>query len=282
MTREERDEQLDEGLALVREEAAETAAAEARTVVLRRYWPLMVAAMAVVSLVVSVVVGLVVSGLSDQQAATDAAVRVLSTQAGEAKDAGDKANRELAARGQATVPIPQPGQAPDTEVIVSAATARVLASLPNLRPTAAELGQAVARYVAANPIAAPGPTPLQISTALAGYLATNPPPKGERGATGETGATGKTGDQGPKGDKGDQGDRGADGHTPTTEEIQAAFAAYLRDHPDALCPRGGTFAQLTVRTENGGTADVYTCVVATYPTTPPPSTTPPALPIPRR
>lgn len=281
MTREERDDQLDEGLALVRAGAAETAAAEARNVVLRRYWPRLVVAMAAVSLAISVFVVWAVSGLSDQQAATDAAVSVLSTQAREAKASGDKANTELAARGQATVPIPQPGQAADTEVIVSAATARVLASLPNLHPTAAELGQAVARYVAANPIQAPGPTPLQISTALAGYLATNPPPKGERG---ETGATGKTGDQGAKGDqgeKGDKGDRGEDGHTPTTEEIQAAFADYLRSHPDALCPRGGTFAQLTVRTENGGTADVYTCVVATYPTTPPP-TTPPALPIPRR
>ncbi|WP_410676642.1 collagen-like protein [Amycolatopsis sp. cmx-4-68] len=275
MTR-ERDDQLDEGLALVREGAAETAAAEARNVVLRRYWPRLVVAMAAVSLAVSLFVVWTVSGLSDQQSATDAAVSVLSTQAREAKDAGDKANQQLAARGQATVPIPQPGQAADTEVIVSAATARVLASLPNLHPSAAELGQAVARYVAANPIQAPGPTPLQISTALAGYLATNPPPPGPRGETGATGETGKAGDQGPKGDK---GDRGEDGHTPTAEEIQQAFAAYLREHPDALCPRGGTFAQLTVRTEDGGTADVYTCVVATYPTTPPPSTTPPALPI---
>ncbi|SEB43682.1 hypothetical protein SAMN04489727_1734 [Amycolatopsis tolypomycina] len=275
MTR-ERDEQLDEGLALVREGAAETAAAEARSVVMHRYWPRLVAAMAAVSLAVSLFVVWAVSGLSDQQAATDAAVSVLSTQAREAKASGDKANQQLAARGQATVPIPQPGQAADTEVIVSAATARVLASLPNLHPTAAELGQAVARYVAANPIQAPGPTPLQISTALAGYLATNPPPPGPKGETGQTGEPGKDGEQGPKGDK---GDRGEDGHTPTTEEIQQAFADYLRDHPDALCPRGGTFAQLTVRTEDGGTADVYSCVVATYPTTPPPSTTP-APPIP--
>lgn len=274
MTREERDEQLDEGLALVREGAAETAAAEARNVVMRRYWPRLVVAMAAVSLAVSLFVVWAVSGLSDQQAATDAAVSVLSTQAHEAKDAGDKANRELAARGQATVPIPQPGQAADTEVIVSAATARVLASLPNLHPGGAELGQAVARYVAANPIQAPGPTPLQISTALAGYLATNPPPAGPRGETGEPG---KTGDEGPKGDK---GDRGEDGHTPTTEEIQQAFADYLRDHPDALCPKGGVFAQLTVRAEDGSTADVYTCVVATYPSTPPPSTPPaPLIPL---
>jgi hypothetical protein len=272
MTREERDDQLDEGLALVREGAAESAAAEARSVVLRRYWPRLVVAMAAVSLAVSLFVVWAVSSLSDQQAATDAAVSVLSTQAKDAKDAGDKANAQLAARGQATVPIPQPGQATDTDVVVSAATARVLASLPNLRPTAAELGEAVARYVAANPIQAPGPTPLQISSALAGYLVTNPPPRGPQG---ETGATGATGDQGPKGDK---GDRGEDGHTPTTDEIQQAFADYLRDHPDALCPKGGTFAQLSVATGDGGTADVYTCLLATYPTTPP--STPPALPIP--
>lgn len=273
MTREERDEQLDEGLALVREGAAETAAAEARSVVMTRYWPRLVVAMAAVSLAVSLFVVWAVSGLSDQQAATDAAVSVLGTQAREAKASGDKANEQLAARGQATVPIPQPGQAADTEVIVSSATARVLASLPNLHPTAGELGQAVARYVSSNPIQAPGPTPLQISTALAGYLATNPPPTGPKG---EAGQTGERGEEGPKGEK---GDRGEDGHTPTTEEIQQAFADYLRDHPDALCPKGGVFAQLTVRTEDGGTADVYSCVVATYPSTPPPST-PPALPIP--
>lgn len=277
MTRDEQDAQLDEGLALVREGAAETAAVDARHDLWRHHWPRLVAAMAGLSLVVSLFVGWALSGLYDYQASTDAAVSVLRTQANEAKTAGDRANAELAARGQATVAIPQPGQAPDTDVIVGAATARVLASLPDARPTAAALGAAVANFFAANPLSPPGPTPLQISTALAGYLATSPPPAGPQG---ETGVPGQPGQPGEKGDQGDQGDRGPDGHTPTAQEIQTEFAAYLRDHPDALCPRGGTFAQLSIATEDGGTADVYTCVVETYPNTPAPTTTtnPPLIP----
>lgn len=275
MTREERDDQLAEGLALVRQGAAETAAATAQRMIWRRYWPQLVATMAALSLLVSGLSWWALSGLYDYQATTDAAVSVLRTQATDAKASGDRANEQLAARGQATVAIPQPGQAPDTEVIVSAATARVLAALPNVRPTAEQLGGAIAQFFAANPLTPPGPTPLQISQALAGYLATSPPPSGPRGDTGETGQPGQPGE---KGDKGDPGTTGEPGPPPTAEQIQAAFAAYLRDNPDALCPKGGTFAQLSIATEDGGTADVYTCVVETYPNTPAPSTT--ALPIP--
>ncbi|UUV34372.1 hypothetical protein NQK81_13255 [Amycolatopsis roodepoortensis] len=259
-----RDEQLDEGLALVRAGADESARRE----VWRHTWPKIAVAVAVLSLVVSGVSVWGLSGLYDTQASTDAAVSVLRTQATEAKAAGDRANAELAARGQPPVPIPQPGQAPDTDVIVAGAAARVLASLPDVRPTAAELGAAVAQFFAANPISAPGPTPLQISTALAGYLATSPPPPGPPGEPGQPGQPGKPGEPGP---------RGEPGPPPTAEQIRAEFAAYLRDNPNALCPKGGVFAQLSITTDDGGTADVYTCVVETYPnttttTTPPPTT----------
>lgn len=270
MTREDRDDQLDEGLALIREEADERAERAVHHKFWHHYWPrYIVPLVALVALLVSVAVVWTTSGLYDRQAGTDAALAVVRDQAKDAKTAGDQANAQLQARGQAAVPIPQPGQAPDIDVVVSAATARVLASLPNQRPTAAELGEAVARWFAANPINPPGPTPLQVAAALAGYLATNPPPAGPKG---EQGAQGQPGHDGAKGD---QGDPGKDGHTPTTEEIQQAFADYLRDHPDALCPKGGTFAQLSVVTQDGGSADVYTCVVKTYP-----SPTPSALPIP--
>ncbi len=268
MTREERDEQLDEGLALVRQDADESARRE----VWRHTWPKIAVAVAVLSLVVSGVTVWALSGLYDYRATNEAAVSVLRTQATDAKAAGDRANEQLAARGQAPVPIPLPGQATDTDVIVSAATARVLAALPDARPTAAELGGGIAQYFAANPITPPGPTPLQISTALAGYLATSPPPSGPKGDSGENGQPGQPGQ---KGDPGDKGDTGEPGRPPTSEEIQAAFASYLRDNPNALCPKGGVFAQLTIAIEDGGTADVYTCVVETYPSTtmPAPGTT---------
>ncbi|WET79226.1 collagen-like protein [Amycolatopsis sp. QT-25] len=274
MTRQERDDKLAEGLALVREGADESAAVTARREVWRHSWPRLAVAVALLSLVVSAGAVWALTGLYDYQASTDAAVSVLRTQANEAKSAGDRANAELRARGQATVAIPQPGQAPDTDVIVGAATARVLASLPDTRPSAADLGGAIARYFAANPLSPPGPTPLQISTAVAGYLATSPPPAGPRGETGQPGQPGKAGEPGSPGAKGEKGDPGDPGRPPTAEEIHSAFAAYLRDNPDALCPRGGTFAQLAVSTGGGGTADVFTCVVTTYPSTPPPGTTP--------
>ncbi|WP_372672964.1 hypothetical protein [Amycolatopsis kentuckyensis] len=270
------DSRLDEGFALLREEAADSAEKVSREF-WRRYWPWIAFGMAtlaiIVSVIVSVTVGPALSGLYARQDSQDAAISYLRSQADAAKTAGDRANAELSRRGQAQVPIPNPGQASDTDVIVSAATARVLASLPSVRPTAAELGAGIARYVADNPITVPGPTPMQISASLAGYLATNPPPAGP------TGAAGRDGQQGPKGDKGDRGEQGP---APTTEQIQDAFASYLREHPEALCPKGGTFAQVRVVLANGGTADTYTCVVATNPPSPASSTTaqPSLLPIP--
>lgn len=265
-----RDEQLDEGLALVRAGADESARRE----VWRHTWPKIAVAVAVLSLVVSGVTVWGLSGLYDTQASTDAAVSVLRTQATEAKASGDRANAELAARGQPPVPIPQPGQAPDSDVIAAGAAARVLASLPDVRPTAAELGGAVARYIAANPIS--GPTPLQISTALAGYLATSPPPSGPKGDPGATGQPGKPGDKGAPGDKGDKGDPGERGPAPTAEQIQTEFAAYLRANPDALCPQGGVFGRVTVPVVDGGgrpgSRVIYTCVVTDDPPTSRPST----------
>lgn len=276
MTREERDNQLDEVLALVREEADERAEVAVNRKFWHETWPrYVVPLVAALALLFSVGATLFVTRVTSRQDASDAAISVVRDQAVQAKASGDKANAELEARGQAAVPIPQPGQASDIDVIVSAATARVLASLPSLHPTAAELGQAVARWFAANPVNPPGPTPLQVSSALAGYLVTNPPPSGPRGETGVPGEPGQPGQPGEKGEKGDQGD------PPTTEEIQAAFVQYVQEHPDVLCPRGGSFAQLRLQLADGGSADSWQCVVATYP---PPTTTTttdtPILPIP--
>lgn len=248
----------------------EGARAEARRDFWRNYWPRRVVPWLVAfTTVISVITGVVVANLYGLQSNTQAAVDALAVQAKESKAAGDKANAELQARGQTPVPIPTPGTAPDADVIASAAAAKVLALLP-VYVTRAELGRGIAEYLAANPVSPVGPTPTQIASVLAGYLATNPPPSGPPGATGQNGEPGQPGQPGVEGPKGDKGD------PPTMEEIQAAFVQYVQDHPDALCPRGGSFAQLRVQLADGGSADTWTCVVATYPA----PTTTPNLPIP--
>lgn len=249
-------------LAELADEEARLAAADE----VRRWWPRIIISVAVVVALIVIGGGYAVVDLYGRSAATNAALSTLQ-QAEQAKTAGDKANSELAQRGQPQVPIPTPGTAPDTDVIVAAAAARVLASLPDSTPTTAQLGQAVARYVAEHPITPAQPTPVQISSALAGYFATNPPPSGPPGPTGAPGRPGADGQPGAD---------GAPGRPPTTEEIEAAVGQYFTDHPEALCPRGGSIAQLRVQLADGGTADTWTCVVATYPA----PTTTPVLPIP--
>jgi hypothetical protein len=261
------DDGLDEGLAIM----TEGIRAEERRYFWRHYWPRrVVPLLAVMCTLFSLITGVVVANLYDRQSTTEAGLSALRLQAEQAKPSGDKANQELADRGQPQVPIPTPGTAPDSDVIVSAAAARVLASLP-VYVTKADLGQGIAEYLAANPVAPAGPTPSQLASAIAGYFATSPAPSGPSGATGQNGEPGQPGQPGQVGPKGDKGD------PPTVEEIQAAFVQYVQDHPDALCPRGGSFAQLRVQLADGGSADTWQCVVATYPAS---TTDTPILPIP--
>jgi hypothetical protein len=252
---------------------------EAQTEFLRRTWPRIVVAIAALSLVFSVGGALVVTNLWGRQNATDAAVSALRAQAEQSASQGAAANAQLEQRGQQPVPIPAPGSTDDMQVIVASATAKVLASLPDLHPTAAQLGQAVAAYMAANPVTPAAPTPGQISAALAGYLATNPPPSGPpgpSGAPGPTGQPGPTGEQGPSGDTGPTGSQGPPGPqgdpgpTPTEAQIQQAFTDYINSHPNALCVQGGVFTEVRVALADGSSADSWLCVVATYP----PSSTP--------
>ncbi|WP_432845965.1 hypothetical protein ACQPXB_35830 [Amycolatopsis sp. CA-161197] len=252
-------------------EARRAARAEVKTE-LRKFWPRIIIAVTAVVVLIVLVGGWSVATLYVRQAASESAITSLRQQADTAKAAGEKANTELQARGQPTVPIPNPGTAPDSDVIVQSAAARVLASLSGRYVTFSELGGGIAQYFAANPITPAGPTPMQIFASLAAYFAANPPPAGPQGLQGEAGQPGAQGEKGEKGEKGDKGD------PPTVDEIQAAFVSYLHDHPDALCPNGGSFAQIRVQLADGGAADTWQCVVATYPapstTADPPSDTP--------
>lgn len=247
-------------------QAVDAAPAAARRE-MRRWWPRVLAANVV--LTVSLLVGAL--ALADMVTEQGNDITALQAAAEQAKPTGDAANAKLEQRGQPPVPIPEPGTGADIEVIVNTATARVLASIPDPRPSAADLGEAVARYLADNP---PGPTPGQISAALAGYLVTNPPPSGAAGAPCDPIARPEC--RGPQGDPGPPGEAG---RPPTAEEIQAAVGDYIRTNPDVLCPLGGSFAAVRVALATGGSADTWTCVVTEYPppaittTTAPPSTT---------
>ncbi|UKD55165.1 hypothetical protein L3Q65_46185 [Amycolatopsis sp. FU40] len=262
--------QVREGVHQLAETAPTVARAEARAEV-RRWFPRIVIAAAVVAALVVAGVGYAITDLYFRSAATDAAVTTLRQQADAAKKAGDKANGELQARGQEPVPIPTPGTVPDTNVIAQSATAQVLASLAGQYVPYTALGPAIARYFAANPVTAAGPTPEEMFTSLAAYLAANPLPSGPEGKAGADGANGKDGAAGK------DGAPGKDGHTPTADEIQAIFSDYLHQHPEALCPNGGSFAQIRVQLADGGAADTWQCVVATYPA---PSKTPTTTPTP--
>src|SRR5437764_2582900 len=181
-------------------EVADTAPSQARDVAKRegRRWYLQsVAAAVFVAFIVATAAAGGVLYLFSRQASTDAAVSQLRQIATDAKQQGDAANTRLAQRGEAPVPIPQPGTAPDSDVLVAAATARVLASIPvQEKPTASTLGAAIAQFLAANPPSTVGPTPQQIAEALAGYLTVNPPPSGPAGPSGSSAVPGTYGEQG--------------------------------------------------------------------------------------
>lgn len=259
------DDDLSQSVANLAKAQREEAVEDAQRAFWHHAWPRIVTAIAVLALVIGAGASVLVYNLWGRQNATEVAVTALRQQAEQSKTSGDRANQQLEQRGQAPVPIPQPGTTEDINVIVASATAKVLASLPDLHPTATQLGQAVAQYMAANPVNPLAPTPSQISAAIAGYFAVSPPPSGPEGKTGPSGAAGPSGVAGATGAAGPTGAQGPPGPAPTEAQIQQAFTDYINSHNDALCPQGGSFAEIRVQLANGGSADTWTCVVQTYP-----------------
>lgn len=254
---------LGDALHEVAETAPETAKAAARREI-RAWWPKIVGANAAVTLVIVALL----SWLAFQVLGQGVQIDNLQAAAEQAKPVGDAANRELEERGQEPVSIPEPGEGQDLDVIVAAATASVLASIPDPSPTAAELGEAIARHMATNP--PPGPSAAQLSATLAGYLATNPIPPGVPGA--DCDPTVRPECRGPEGEQGDQGEPGrdgVDGRTPTEAEIQMAFVAFIDANPDflpaALCQGRGSFGEAEVRAADGGTVTGYLCITSSTP-----------------
>lgn len=185
--------------------------------------------------------------------------------ADQAFDAATQANKALADRGQAQVPIPAPDGNDPSDTLVAAATARVLAQLPRDGLTAKQLGEGIASYLAANPVTPEGPSAGQISQALAGYLATNPPPSGEPGQPGETGTPGADGKD------------GKDGATPSEADIQKAFTDYLANNPGFLAAQlcfGKDFSEAKDLTAaDGSLLTLYGCVTSSKAPQPPTTTT---------
>jgi hypothetical protein len=186
----------------------------------------------------------------------------------QAFDTARQANEALSARGQTPVPIPAPDGNDPSDTIVAAATARVLASLPREGVTAEKLGQGIAAYMLANPPAPGSATPGQISESLAGYLATNPPPSGKQGEPGTDGANGQDGKDGAD---------GKDGRTPTPQDIQDQFVAFIQANPTFLASQlcfGRTFENAKdLVAGDGSLITMYGCVVSSTPPVPPTGST---------
>jgi hypothetical protein len=154
----------------------------------------------------------------------------------EAFAAATLANEELQRRGQQPVPLPAANEDNPQDALVAAATARVLASLPQpSRFTEEDFKAAYNAYLMAHP---PTVAPELVAQMVAAYLKANPPPPGP---SGEPGVTGQKGDQGIPGEKGDQGVPGQDAPPVTAAQIMAAFNAAVADNPSLLCAGKGTF-----------------------------------------
>lgn len=195
---------------------------------------------AIVATVFGMAVSIGVSSLAFGESARVAAAQQDAQQqteqnrqlAEQAYDAAKQANTQLSSRGQAQVPVPAPDSTDPTKTIVAAAAAAVLAKLPPAPgPSAQQVAAAVGEYLTLNPAIVP---PGQIINSVAAYLKANPPAAGPQGEPGTDGEQGSQGEQGPQGPQGDPGTPGADGHTPTQDEINAAFVTWAQANPQVI------------------------------------------------
>lgn len=219
-----------------------------------RKWLVVAVAISIVVALLGVAGTFVVNNLREDQARTDSLLQTNTSAIEELR----RTNAELIAQGKTPVPVPSTPTEPesvDVEAIAALITAKVLAQIPapepGHTPTAAELAPlvatAVASYLAANPPPAgqDGVTPSieQLTTitasVVATYLEANPPPAGE------------------KGDQGDPGEPGEPGRPPTAEEIQTAVDAWIAANPPPYCPAGYTAAPASVLTTEGPREGVF-------------------------
>lgn len=182
-----------------------------------------------------------------------------------------EANDKLVAKGIAPIPVPADGNAVDANALAQAAAALVLADPRFAGLTLADLRRQVDDYFRAHPLPeGQKPTTEQVTTAVAGIYAANPPApgrpptageiasgvsaycaagacrgeKGDPGVIGPTGQPGPTGVTGPPCDpsnlacKGPKGEPGADAADPTQDQINAAVANFCTSNPNSCAPEG--------------------------------------------
>jgi hypothetical protein len=219
---------LSEGLQELRDSIAQTAQAApqvARQEVRREgraYFRGAVVASVITSLLVGIPLFMLAERFSAYTTADQARAAQLQASADDirrlaqgAHDLGVQANDELARRGLATVPIPAPGTAPDSQVLAAASTAQVAAKLAAesiVVPTPAQIRAEIAAALAKLPPPPVGPAPEQLNQAVQAYLAANSDklrgPRGERGEPGKsppclaepTQCEGARGKPGPRGE----------------------------------------------------------------------------------
>lgn len=149
-----------------------------------------------------------------------------------------------------------PGPGPSDAQVYEAVAAYLAANPVTAEgPSSAEIAAAVAEYLREFP---PGPTPEQVSDAIAAYLTEHPPAAGEPGADGEDGADGADGAPGPPGPEGPQGEPGP---PPTAEAIAAEVEAFMEENPPpASCPEGSAFEARILLTLDGPPVEAVICV----------------------
>lgn len=123
-------------------------------------------------------------------------------------------------------------------------------------PTPEQISAAVAAYMLDHPApAGRAPTPSEVAAAAAGYLSANPPSPGRPPTAGEIAAAVETyyaANPPPRGPEGEQG------RPPTPEEIREAVAEYMAAHPAPAGPTGATGSEGPRGAQGVGVQDVRT------------------------
>lgn len=248
---------LSQGLQELRDSIAQTAQAApqvARNEIRREgraYFRGAVVAAVITSLLVGIPLFLLAEQFSAYTNANEARSAQLQTSAADirrlaqgAHDLGVQANAELTRRGLATVPIPTPGTAPDSQVLAAASTAQVAAKIAAetiVVPTPAQIRQEIAAQLAKLPPPPVGPAPQQLDEAVQAYLTANSERlRGPRGDQGEAGKSPPCLAE-PAQCQGAQGQPGLRGEPPvgwTVEEADGSTTACQRAAEfDAAAPQ---------------------------------------------
>ncbi len=268
---------LSQGLQELRDSIAQTAQAApqvARNEIRREgraYFRGAVVAAVITSLLVGVPLFMLAERFSAYTNANETRAAQLQTSAADirrlaqgAHDLGIQANAELTRRGLATVPIPTPGTAPDSQVLAAASTAQVAAKIAAetiVVPTPAQIREEIAAQLAKLPPPPVGPAPQQLDEAVQAYLTANSERlRGPRGDQGEPGKSPPCLAQ-PAQCQGAQGEQGLRGEPPVGWTVEEA------DGSTTMCQRAAGF---------DAAAPQYRCSHAAPPSPSPTPTPPPA------